>query len=995
MGLRSAFRSGVAAACIAGLAAPAWSAPGGEPAPRRAAGPQVRIAQAADFSRLEFHGAAPVVRRDGQTLTLRFAGPGPDISQLRVFPPKWLKSAELRRTPAGAEVVLTLADDADYKAGQADGAAFVNLFQKRADPARQQAAKAEAPPDPAPSLTLARTARPDPTPAGGVVRMEPELSDQQVLLRFTWKNPPGAAVFRRGEAIWVVFDARAKLDISKAPHGMRQFTGMRAVEGADFTALRIAAPASTAVKAVGEGATWTIALGPGPQPSPDLVKISRDEEQTAAALSAAMAGATKVVWLDDPVVGDRIAAVTALAPSKGLPSRREFVEMALLSSAQGLAIEPYAADVAVASDGDLVRIGRPQGLALSPAWAAAKKESAAIGAPQPTSMPALVDFDGWSKTGSGGFMARYDALQDAAATKTAQPKPAGGKAAPVTARMALARFLIGSELSYEAIGALNLVGRVNQQMMGDAEFRGLRGAAKTMAGRYNDAELDFASPVLTGDPSAALWRGYIAVQLGRYADARGEFANGARALGLFAPKWRARFARAEAEAALQGGDLAGARTAIDTALAAKVEPLEELAVRLTQARLFEAQGDKDRALRVYDAVSRAPLGALSSPAVLRATQIRLDRGDLTPLQAAGLYDGLRYRWRGDATELETIRALGQLYLNLGRYREALEALRSAGQRLPDLPQAVQLQADLNAAFRTLFLDGQADGLEPIQALALFYDFKELTPIGADGDLMVRRLARRLVDVDLLTQAAELLKYQADNRLDGVPKAQVSTDLALIYLMDRKPEDALGAINGSRTTILPGPLNLERRLISARALMELGRYDAALELIDGDKSQDALDVRAEVAWKMRNWALAGTTFEKSLGERWRSPAPLTPDDESKLLRVGVAYSMAGDDAGLTRMRDRYQGFVAGARSPDALRVALAGADGSQLAPGDFTKVTTANDAFAGWVIKMKQRFRDRPAPVGPATPPGAKGQAAPPPKGASSSKTAQAAAPAQG
>src|SRR5436190_869833 len=104
---------------------------------------------------------------------------------------------------------------------------------------------------------------------------------------------------------------------------------------------------------------------------------------------------------------------------------------------------------------------------------------------------------------------------------------------------------------------------------------------------------------------------------------------------------------------------------------------------------------------------------------------------------------LRYRWRGDATELETIRALGQLYLAQGRYREALEALRSAGKRLPDLPEALQLQADLSAAFRTLFLDGSADGLEPIQALALFYDFKELTPLGADGDLMVRKLVRRL------------------------------------------------------------------------------------------------------------------------------------------------------------------------------------------------------------------------------------------------------------
>ena len=81
--------------------------------------------------------------------------------------------------------------------------------------------------------------------------------------------------------------------------------------------------------------------------------------------------------------------------------------------------------------------------------------------------------------------------------------------------------------------------------------------------------------------------------------------------------------------------------------------------------------------------------------------------------------------------------------------------------------------------------------------------------------MVRKLARRLVDVDLLDQAAELLKYQADNRLDGVARAQVDTDLALIQVMNRQPEAALDALNASRTTLLPGGLQSQRRVIEAR------------------------------------------------------------------------------------------------------------------------------------------------------------------------------------
>jgi len=46
------------------------------------------------------------------------------------------------------------------------------------------------------------------------------------------------------------------------------------------------------------------------------------------------------VRLPDPDVGDTLTVVTALGPAKGLPARRDYVQMALLASVQGLAVEP-------------------------------------------------------------------------------------------------------------------------------------------------------------------------------------------------------------------------------------------------------------------------------------------------------------------------------------------------------------------------------------------------------------------------------------------------------------------------------------------------------------------------------------------------------------------------------------------------------------------------------------------------------------------------------
>ncbi|MBU4436042.1 MAG: endoglucanase [Alphaproteobacteria bacterium] len=950
MRLRAILRSGVAAVCIASVAAPSVYAAGPAAAARGAL--DVRVAQAAEFSRLEFHwtgGARLTSKREGQVLTLRFnRDANPDMSVLRLTPPRWVKSAEARHAGGALEIVVTLADDADARLGNADGADFVNIF------ARVGATADAAHPAP-PVVPVGRA---NPMPQGGVVKGAFEKVESQVRLTFNWAAPAGAAVFRRGEAVWVVFDTPARLDISKFPAASPFYSKIQVFKGADYSALRIVTPHGTPYSAQGMGTSWSINLGPGSQETPDAIRVARDETVMPATLTAVLAGVTKAVWVNDGAVGDRLLVAPALAPSKGLPSRREYVEMALLPSAQGLAAEAYASDLMVSVDGDLLRIGRPKGLVLSPLSVAKPPEEAAAGAPQPMAMPGLIDLDGWSKTGSGGFLARYNALQGAI------PAASEGedKNGDIGARMALARFLVGSGMSYEAIGVLNAAARKHQTLLGDAEFRGLRGMARVMANRLAEAETDFASPVLADEASAAQWRGYISAQQGEWADARAKFANGDRALDLFPPLWRARFLHAQAKAALGTGDLTGAARLIADALKQPKVPIEDqLDIRLTQARIFEAKGEKTRALRMFQAIAKAPIDRIAAPAMLHATQLRLAKGQIDPATAANELNQLRFRWRGDGVELETMRGLGKLFIDQGRYREALEVLHSAGNNQPDHPQAIALRNDLNTAFRSLFLDGLADGMQPIQAVGLFYDFQDLTPLGADGDQMVRNLVRRLVDVDLLDEAAKLLKYQVDNRLDGVPKAQVATDLAWIYLMNKQPENALQAINDTRTTILPPGLNAERRLATARAYMGLGRYDAALELVETDNSRDSQDIRAEIAWKQRTWPAAAALYEKSLGDRWKGQGPLAVGEEARLLRAGVAYSLADDDAGLARLRQRYSGFVEGSSNPAGLRVALSGMNVESLSSADFGRVTADNEAFSGWVAKMKDRFRAaRPA-----------------------------------
>src|SRR5262245_34102866 len=180
MTLKKALRSGVAAACIVSVAAPASIAAPAVEAVAKRGGLDVRVATTATFSRVEIIGGRATARVDGQTVTLSFNRDGdPDIARLRTSPPKWFKGAEKRHVGGRLQLVLTLADDAEAKVGQADGATYVNAYEKPPAP--------EAPP--AAEVAEAEPPRPNPLPPGGRVKMEAKVGAGQTQLSFTWANP--------------------------------------------------------------------------------------------------------------------------------------------------------------------------------------------------------------------------------------------------------------------------------------------------------------------------------------------------------------------------------------------------------------------------------------------------------------------------------------------------------------------------------------------------------------------------------------------------------------------------------------------------------------------------------------------------------------------------------------------------------------------------------------------------------------------------------------
>jgi hypothetical protein len=244
-------------------------------------------------------------------------------------------------------------------------------------------------------------------------------------------------------------------------------------------------------------------------------------------------------------------------------------------------------------------------------------------------------------------------------------------------------------------------------------------------------------------------------------------------------------------------------------------------------------------------------------------------------------------------EVSAAAMLGAVYADAGRFAQALDTMSQTRTRFPDSPVTRQVGLDMETLFRELFLEGRADRMDPLDALSLWYEHQELTPMGPDGLRMARRIAGRLIDIDLLEPAAELLSHQVFERrvtMTNLARAEIASDLARVQLLDGRPEEALRAIETTRVARLPEELVDERRLLQARALSDLGRTDHALELIANDRGPDVEQSARAHRLGCARLGDAGRRTEALLGDRWRD-TELTDQEAHDVLRALIAYALA--------------------------------------------------------------------------------------------------------
>ncbi|QIG93258.1 tetratricopeptide repeat protein [Bradyrhizobium sp. 6(2017)] len=786
--------------------------------------------------------------------------------------------------------------------------------------------------------------------AGGKSAVDAQRDSDGLRVTFAFPGATPAALFRRADTVWMVFDTLDAIDVDpiRAKAGSLISDVSRIpLEKGQAVRFRLNRPQMPSLESDdrSRGVSWTLTFADRVQKPPLPLSVVRNISEPALAnVSVPLANPGQLHKLVDPDAGDTLWVVTAPPPTRGIIKRQDFVELSLLESIHGVVVHPNADDVKAEVGADKVMLGRPGGLTLSSADVAAERATAAV--------KPLFDPNEWRKNRSESFLKQLDALIVAAGAANAEQLP--------QARLDLADFYMARGMYYEAHGVANLILSESKRGSETAPVVMVHAVASILIGHPAQGLKDLANPVIGNGYDSQLWKGLAFAREGKWAEAREKFKNAEFAVATLPPDLQRIVTLDSMKASLEVKDYAGAaRRKSDLDVVGVPDELKP-AVAVLRGRLAEALGQEKDALDAYRFAANSADRQAAAEGRLLETLLKQKRGEIGRDDVLKELELLSMLWRGDSIELKTLYVLSKIYAETARYADAFAVTRAATRLQPNAPESRLAQDAASALFVQLYLGPKGDEMAPIDALGTFYEYRELTPIGRRGDEMIRRLADRLVGVDLLDQAADLLQYQVDKRLEGAARAQVAARLAMVYLMNRKPDRAIGALRSTRIADLSGELRQQRLLLEARAQSDVGRHDLALDIISNITGREAIRLRSDIYWASRHWREASEQIELYYGDRWRDFTPLNPGEKADIIRAVVGYALAEDAIGLSRFREKYAPLMSGDADRLAFDAASKPVATSSAEFAQIARMAASVDTLDGFIREMKVRFPDATA-----------------------------------
>ncbi|MDX2145852.1 MAG: tetratricopeptide repeat protein [Rhodospirillaceae bacterium] len=767
----------------------------------------------------------------------------------------------------------------------------------------------------------------------------------EISLTIPFDEPAAAAVFRRADYLWVVFDRYRQVDVAAmAKSAAPYITLVEQLPYRTNTIIRMVTQPDINPSLRRDGLNWILDFRSLPMRPTRTLEVQPQLDRPEPNLFVPVTEAGRTVAFDDPEVGDYFIVIPVIPLGYGVYPERSFPDLDMPATAQGVVIIPKSDGVRALAARLGIDIDVDGGMALSRAAADAAGNIA-----KQDDVNRILNIGDWQVGKPEDYVRSRQALQNLVADE--------GPATKQEARLRFARFEFVNGFYPETLGILQVMQSSDVEVENTASFRALRGATNMMMRRWQEAADDFSHFSLANEEDARFWLAAARSKVQNpEAQAQTLIQTGAT-IRAYPQAVKIPLALIGTEAAIASGDDFGAQGFLEMIRREKPTPVDQAAIDYLDGKLNQKIGELRVALEQYGKAENGPSLLYNVLGLRDRMELEYQLGTLPIDQLIETYEKLRYRWRGDEIELGFLLRLSELYAEKKDYGLALRTLKLATSYFRDYAGVDKAGEKMTGMFEELYLGGGADKLPPVQAVALFDEFRTLLPAGEKGDEMIRRLADRLVSIDLLDQAAVLLERQVQFRVTGIERSRIGARLALVHLLNREPQKAIDTLRETSVPDAPPDLLGQRRRLEARALTDLSRPEDAILLLGADTTDETKQLRAEIYWRAQDWPNAAKAIADMVPEP--GAGSISDTNARLLLDWATALTLAGDERTIARMRQRYLATMSQTPYRDGFDLMTTPREGGLLDPAAVRQQIEQAQNFRSFIVDYKEMIAGKP------------------------------------
>lgn len=721
------------------------------------------------------------------------------------------------------------------------------------------------------------------------------------------------AAFKRLGYLWVVID-RDDVSIPPFVEGpLKEMLGdAEVVPVGKGKAFRFRLPEDVYVQPQGGGFIWKLVLSAKQHVLPSASVHKKYMKGGESSVILTLKNSQTLLKVEDPSVGDEFAVMTVSRANARVFKEIDFVDFRIVPAFIGGVLIPKSDGIRIEAHADRVLVKKVGGLNIGPTDSpfAVQKHKASKKKKKDeilSSNLSVFTFNKWKDTDDESYLKQKKELE----VKASKSGKRGRKAVLIDqTEMSLAY-----DMPYEALGYIKLLEKEYKNVAKLPEFLALKAVAQVGAKHYDEGLETLKNKQLKSMPEMKFWRALAYAGLGEFDKAYAALPHNLNFLKSYSGKARYPVLIELAEIALENED--------KNLLGAITQQLQLEKDKLAQHQKMALSyylGMKAKADLLPDDVKAHLVEAVKGGDLLYATKAELAllqelkrNHEIENREMLSRLERIRFAWRGDRLESEINKVLGLAYVDNGQEKKGLNILRSAVSFAKNKEERGKIVLSMSKAFRELFLN-EDKKMKPLEALAVYEEFKELTPAGESSEAIINSIVDNLVSVDLLTRAVTLMEEQMDLHIAEHKKPKWAVKAAAISLMNRNPQKALDLLDKAQDPeYAKADLNRKRSLLKARALSDLKRADEAIAILDTLDPEDpeALKLKADSAWKNQRWEYAAEALGALIeNEEITSGVQLQPEQAQMILNRAIALNLSQNVDGLEVLRDEYDMIMRG-------------------------------------------------------------------------------------